>query len=79
LAEAAPACHVCGETLAGELTYCNNCDRPFHLRQREGSEERDCGEVWINEQYMALEYACDVCLGKQSAAGQGEPPVARGH
>jgi hypothetical protein len=79
LAEAAPVCHVCGELLVIELTYCNNCDRPFHLRRREGSEERDCGEVWINEQYLALEYACHVCLGKHAAGGPSEPPVARGH
>jgi hypothetical protein len=72
-------CHVCGKPLLGDLTYCNNCDRPFHLRQREGSEERDCGEVWINEQYLALEYACAVCLGKHPGGDATEPPVAHGH
>ncbi len=76
MAEATPACHVCGEALDGDLNYCNRCERPFHLRRQEGSEERDCGEVWINEQYLALEYACDDCLGKGS---RGEPPVAHGH
>jgi hypothetical protein len=79
LADEIVACHVCGEMLVIDLTYCNRCDRPFHLRQREGSEEQDCGEVWINEQYLALEYACDVCLGKGAADGGGEPPVASGH
>ena len=74
-----PSCHVCGKPLLGELTYCNNCDRPFHLRQREASDERDCGEVWINERYLALEYACDTCLDKRPTDDATEPPVARGH
>jgi hypothetical protein len=73
------SCHVCGEPLTGDLIHCNNCDRPFHLRQRESSEERDCGEVWINEHYLALEYACNVCLGKRAVDGPSEPPVARSH
>ncbi len=72
-------CHVCSKPLLGDLTYCNNCDRPFHLRQSEAGADPDCGEVWIHEQYLALEYACDTCLGKHPAGGVPEPPVARGH
>ncbi len=72
-------CHVCDKPLLGDLTYCNNCDRPFHLRQRQDSADPDCGEVWINEQYLALEYACNTCLGKHPAGDAPEPPVARGH
>ena len=72
-------CHVCDKPLPGDLTYCNGCDRPFHLRQREAGADPDCGEVWINEQYLALEYACDTCLGKHPAGNAPEPPVARGH
>jgi predicted amidophosphoribosyltransferase len=72
-------CHVCGKPLRSDLTYCNNCDRPFHLRLRQASTGVDCGKVWINEQYLALEYACDTCLGKHPASDATEPPVARGH
>jgi hypothetical protein len=72
-------CHVCGRPLIGDLTHCNNCDRAFHLSVRQDSTDVDCGEVWINEQYLALEYACDTCLGKPSAGDAPEPPVARGH
>jgi hypothetical protein len=72
-------CHVCGEPLLGTLTHCNNCDRPFHLRQRADEDGRECGEVWINEQYLTLEYACDVCLGKAGEPGAEEPPVGMGH
>ena len=73
------SCHVCGKPLLGDLTYCNNCDRAFHLSVRQDSSDVDCGEVWINEQYLALEYACDVCLGKHPGGDATEPPVARGH
>lgn len=74
---AEPICHVCGEPIEGAVTLCNNCDRPFHLRQREDGEGKDCGEVWVNEQFLSLEFACNVCLGKVPAAP--EPPVAHGH
>ncbi len=72
-------CHVCGRPLIGDLTHCSNCDRAFHLGVRQDSTDVDCGEVWINEQYLALEYACDTCLGKHPAGDATEPPVARGH
>jgi hypothetical protein len=72
----APACHVCGESLGGETANCNNCHRDFHLRTREDGDGRDCGAFWINEQFLSLEYACNVCLGRHSTA---EPPVASGH
>jgi hypothetical protein len=72
-------CHVCGEAIAGEPTTCNVCDRPFHLRVREDEPGPDCGDVWINEQYLSLEFACDVCLGKRHARGREEPLVGQGH
>jgi predicted amidophosphoribosyltransferase len=80
-AEAIPAtaCHVCSQLLTIEVETCNNCERPFHLRKREGTTAPDCGEVWINEQYLALEFACNVCLGKSSDPVRREPPIHRSH
>jgi len=78
-ASALPDCHVCGQPLTGETAACNNCDRPFHLRTRDAGEGRDCGAVWINEQYLSLEFSCDVCLGKPTDAAGAEPPVGHGH
>jgi hypothetical protein len=72
-------CHVCDEPLTGETASCHNCDRLFHLRHREDSTGPDCGEVWINEEFLNLEFACDVCLGKRPDAGAEEPPVGHGH
>ncbi len=76
----ADLCHVCGNPLDdANYSVCNNCDRSFHLRQREDVEGLDCGEVWINEQYLSLEFACFVCLGKRGESGAEEPPVGSGH
>ena len=73
-------CHVCGQAIVERgHSLCNNCDRPFHLRQSEDASGNDCGEVWINEQFLALEFACLACLGKTTGPGNAEPPVARGH
>ncbi len=72
-------CAVCSEP-AGEDSsqVCNNCERRFHLRLREDTDGKDCGEVWISEHYMSLEFACFTCLGAPPPAG-AEPPVGRGH
>lgn len=76
LANDAAHCHICGEPLGAETATCGVCDRVFHLRTREDGDGQDCGEVWLNEQFLSLEFGCNVCLGKHAGA---EPPVARGH
>lgn len=79
-ADSALACHVCGDAITDDNhNNCTNCDRPFHLRQREDIDARDCGEFWVNDQYLTLEYACNVCLGKAGEPGAAEPPVGSGH
>jgi len=73
------ACLVCGEAADdGNSQLCNNCDGRFHLRLRDGDDGKDCGEVWINEQYLSLEFACFTCLGV-GPRNQEEPPVGTGH
>lgn len=73
-------CHVCGNPLdPSASSTCNNCERLFHLRQREDADGIDCGQVWINELYLALEYACDICLGNSGEPGTAEPPVGFVH
>jgi hypothetical protein len=78
----APAleCRVCGDPVGDRgFALCHNCDLPFHLRDREDQPGEDCGEFWVNDQYLALEFACFVCLGKRPGSGSLEPPVASGH
>ena len=74
------ACHVCGDPLTdANSAVCNTCGNRFHLRLRNDAEGRDCGDVWVNEQFLALEFACFTCLRGETADPTGEPPVGRGH
>lgn len=50
---------------------CNWCDGRYHLNQRNDIVAKDCGQVWIDEQYMALQFACDNCLGGRGAPRAG--------
>ena len=69
-------CRVCGEAIAPDrAATCNNCHEPFHLRMRQDQDGEDCGDVWIHDQYLSLEFACNVCLGKAGS----EPAVGEGH
>ena len=68
----AVTCVVCGEQAALLMTAeCNWCDQRFHLNQRNDTEAKDCGEVWIDEQYLALQFACSCCLAGDAAGSRG--------
>ena len=63
-------CHVCTDALTPtSFATCDICSNDFHLNQRSDIEGRDCGMVWINEEHLGLEFACNGCL---------EPAVAPG-
>ena len=72
------SCVVCGEE-ADEHTssVCNLCGERFHLNQRNDRPGKDCGAVWINEQYLALEFACQRCLGSDEPAVEAKPRISR--
>ncbi len=62
-------CCVCALPVAPEReAWCGNCGRAYHLNQRTDQEEADCGLVWINEEHLALEFACNVCLNPEPTA-----------
>ncbi len=72
-------CCVCGEPADDtNSATCNNCHSRYHLRLRNDSQGKDCGDVWINDQYLSLEFACFNCLGTSSER-PAEPPVGPGH
>ncbi|MEX0782340.1 MAG: hypothetical protein WD557_06790 [Dehalococcoidia bacterium] len=48
---------------------CDNCGRAYHLNQRMDLPGKDCGQVWINEDHLALEFACNTCLNSAPAPG----------
>jgi hypothetical protein len=66
----ASVCIVCLEvTEAHTEAFCNACGGVYHLNQRSDLPGKDCGEVWINEEFQALEFACNTCLHPEEAAG----------
>lgn len=70
----ATVCTVCGGPAdEASSSACNSCGERFHLNQRNDGGAKDCGAVWINEQHLALEFACQRCLDEAS----GGPPAPR--
>jgi hypothetical protein len=68
-------CTVCGGPMTfAQSAECNWCDARYHLNQRNDVEAVDCGQVWIDEQFLALQFACSNCLNGATAPA---PPAAR--
>ena len=71
-------CVVCGESAEAALAAaCNWCDRRYHLNQRNDVEGKDCGRVWIDEQFLALQFACNNCLAGDAKPAPAVKPVER--
>jgi hypothetical protein len=65
----ATVCSVCGGLLESHTSAaCNTCGKAYHLNQRQDMAGQDCGQVWINDEHMALEFACDNCLNPPPAS-----------
>ncbi len=63
----AMTCAICDEETDDQTSsVCNSCGDRFHLNPRNDQPGKDCGTVWINEQYMALEFACQRCADGDS-------------
>ncbi len=74
----AQVCVVCGEPVdESNSSMCNSCGQPFHLNPRNDRPGKDCGAVWIDEQYLALEFACQRCLDRARPAELPKPQVRR--
>jgi hypothetical protein len=78
-------CVVCGEAVDDtNSAVCQGCNRRYHLVLRQGEQGKDCGDVWINEAFMSLQFACFNCLpaakvdsAPAPAEVASEPPFAR--
>ena len=69
-------CAVCGEGVhERNSSICNSCGGRFHLNQRNDQTGKDCGMVWIDDRYLALEFACQRCLDGE--AQPAPPPATR--
>ena len=68
-------CVVCGEAVdETNSAVCQGCNRRYHLVLRQGEQGKDCGDVWINEAFMSLQFACFNCL--RVAGADSVPPTA---
>jgi len=69
-------CTVCGDAVdERNSSVCNSCGGRFHLNQRNDRPGKDCGTVWINDQYLALEFACQRCLDSEASSTPMQPRV----
>jgi hypothetical protein len=69
-------CRVCGDpTSEHSHAVCYRCRRPYHLALRQDIPAKDCGQVWLDEELLALQFACNVCL-EVSAPTDGTAPAA---
>lgn len=60
-------CSVCGEPAGPEArSDCYRCGEYFHLRLTTTATGPDCGDVWIDDEVMALQFACRNCLDQQA-------------
>ena len=72
------ACAVCGDGVDERASsVCNSCGERFHLNQRNDQPGKDCGAVWINEQYLGLEFACLRCLDTDDPPPPPQPRILR--
>lgn len=61
-------CRVCAEpTSEHSNAVCSSCGAAFHLALRIDVPAKDCGQVWISEELLALQFACNTCLGESPA------------
>jgi hypothetical protein len=64
-------CIVCSLVVDSHMEgYCGVCGNLYHLNQRADMPGDDCGQVWINEEHLGLEFACNNCLNPQPESGQ---------
>ena len=75
VAEETWPCSVCGEPAAPDArSDCYRCGEYFHLRLTTTAIGPDCGDVWIDDEVMALQFACRTCLSEQAGEQAGAQP-----
>lgn len=56
-------CVVCLRSVEPYMeAYCGVCGNLYHLNSRADLPGEDCGQVWINEEHLGLEFGCNSCL-----------------
>jgi hypothetical protein len=63
-------CSVCSEPLTAlRRAECSTCYTQFHLNQRMDQTDPECGQVWISDVHLGLEFGCNTCLEEAAAEG----------
>ena len=71
--ETVEPCVICAQaTDPSARADCYQCGEFFHLKLNTTSEAPDCGDVWLDGEIMALQFACSNCLAQM----RGETPPA---
>lgn len=71
------ACHLCDQPMGEhETADCYLCGKLFHLQMIETADGPDCGDVWIDDEVLALQFACQNCI-EAHAGGAPASPEAR--
>ena len=74
-AEPLSPCAVCGGPLTRNASAdCYMCGQLFHLGLTTDSVVDDCGQVWLDDEVMALQFACNSCLEAQRLEAEGPGP-----
>ncbi len=61
--ETLPTCHVCSLEIGPDFdARCMVCGQPFHLKLKQDLDGEECGDVWISEETMSLDFRCRPCL-----------------
>jgi hypothetical protein len=64
-------CIVCGESDEREslFEYCNGCGELYHFNRTNGPG-KDCGDAWIEDEEVGLQFFCNTCMERQKAEDQ---------
>ena len=64
-------CSVCGESEEREsfFEYCNGCGELYHFNRTSGPG-KDCGDAWIEDEEVGLQFFCNNCMERQKAEDQ---------
>ena len=66
-------CCVCDEPAGPDArSDCYRCGEYFHLRLTTTATGPDCGDVWIDDEVVALQFACRNCLDEQTGGNADE-------
>lgn len=69
-------CRVCSKPLQTQAQAdCYLCGDYFHLGLTADADVEDCGQVWIDDEVLALQFACNHCLEAQQAPAKEEAPA----